>query len=151
MAECCCLHLNQAVLFYFAGASRYSPPEYPFAMNNAYPGKMCTPQASWQNEEDNRSRSTSPQSQGLCSTTTGSNGSVAPPLSHPPIHNTVTTYSMPGSYLASVVPALHGYSQMHCGSYSPTESLYPRTDHFIRSPYPPMHNSWQADGSYSYH
>ena len=134
------------------GASRYSPPEYPFAMANPYASKFCTPQTSWQNEEDNRSRSTSPQTQGLCSTSSCSSG-PAPPLSHPPIHNTATTYSLPGSYLASVVPAaVHGYPQSLCGSYSPTESLYPRTDHVMRPVYQaPLHNSWQSDGTYSYH
>ena len=133
------------------GASRYSPPEYAFPMTNPYSSKFCTPQPSWQNEEDNRSRSTSPQSQGLCATSSCSNG-PAPPLSHPPIHNTVTSYNMASSYLPNVVPAVHGYSQTYCSSYSPTESLYPRSDHVMRSVYPaPFHNSWQTDGSYSYH
>lgn len=142
---------RQAYLTDPYGSARYSPSEYPFAMGNPYSSKMTAPQQTWQTDEDNRSRSTSPPAQGLCSTASCSNGS-APPLSHPPIHNSATTYSMPSSYLANVVPAVHGYSQMHCGNYSPTESLYPRTDHFIRSPYPPsMHNGWQSESSYSYH
>ena len=133
------------------GASRYSPPEYPFAMTNPYSSKLCIPQSSWQNEDDNRSRSTSPPTQSLCATSSCSNG-PAPPLSHLPIHNTVTSNNMAGSYLANVVPAVHGYSQTYCSSYSPTESLYPRSEHLMRSVYPAsFHNSWPTDGSYSYH
>jgi len=141
---------------YFSGdpysASRYSPSEYPFTVANPYSGKLCPPQLSWQSEEDNRSRSTSPQSQALCVTSSCSNG-VAPPLSHPPMHNTAASYSMPVSYLAGVAPATHGYTQTLCGSYSPTESLYPRSDHIMRPLYQSaaMHSSWQADASYSYH
>eukprot|EP00112_Aurelia_sp_Birch-Aquarium-sp1_P010928 Seg231.6 transcript_id=Seg231.6/GoldUCD/mRNA.D3Y31 product="T-box transcription factor TBX5" protein_id=Seg231.6/GoldUCD/D3Y31 len=133
------------------GTSRYSPPEYPYTIANPYANKLCAPtQSPWQTEEDNRSRSTSPQTQGICATTSCSS-SPAPPLSHPPMHNTATTYTMPASYLAGSVPAAHGYPQSHCGSYSPTESLYPRTEHYARSGYPPMHNSWPGDASYSYH
>ena len=147
-----CIFKDTNISVYFLlGTSRYSPPEYPYTIANPYANKLCAPtQSAWQTAEDNRSRSTSPQTQGLC-TTTSCSSSPAPPLSHPPMHNTATTYTLPASYLAGSVPAAHGYPQSHCGSYSPTESLYPRTEHYVRSGYPPVHNSWPGDAPYSYH
>eukprot|EP00794_Sanderia_malayensis_P013850 gene13850-15298_t len=140
-------------------SSRYSPPEYPYTLPNVYPNKFCPPlapsQPAWPTaatDEENRSRSTSPQSQGLCSTTSCSN-MPAPPLSHPPIQNTASSYNVPSSYYTQGVSApVHAYPQSHCGNYSPTESLYPRSEHYPRSAYPSVHSAWQGDASsYPYH
>ncbi|XP_065055304.1 T-box transcription factor TBX5-like isoform X2 [Rhopilema esculentum] len=127
------------------GSSNYGTMEYPYATNQPYISKSCSPeQESYSTSKEERSPSSSPASP-ESNVPHGFPSGPAPPLAHPPAHAMSAGYPMPPTgYLANGMSSVYGYPQSYCSIYtSPSENYHGRAEHCMRSAY-----SWQPDNAY---
>lgn len=137
----------------FSGSSSFSNMEYPYATNQFYTTKSCSPdQDVYANTKEERSPSSSPASP-EATMSHGFPSGPAPPLAHPPSHppshpsSHVMTggYPMPPTgYITNGMTSVYGYPQSYCGGYAASsDSLHGRNEHCMRAAY-----GWQTESPY---